>query len=410
MHKQKVNEFEIEYTFLKDGYPQAVTIFTRLNKLVMKNKIFFFLLLTSVFIFSCKKNQDEEPTGPVDNFDRQAMLINWADNIIIPAFTAFAEKTNELKSASEAFATDPSTSTYDELANQWEAAYLVFQDVSMFEIGKAEELRFTNNLNIYPTDAAAITDNIMNGGYNFELPSTIDQQGFPALDYLLFGIADNEAMILDFYQNNTDASKYLTYLTDLTTRIDDLAQTVLSDWNNGFRNSFVENSGNSATASVDKLTNDFIFYYEKHLRAGKIGIPAGVFSGDTERDKVEALYRNDLSKTLFFRAMDAVEKFFNGENYLTVGPLSQEESFKTYIEYLDVRKGNESLATVINNQFQLARTTAQELDDSFSNQIEMDNVKMLATYDQLQLNVVNIKVDMLQAFNINVDFVDADGD
>jgi len=376
----------------------------------MKNKIFFFLLLTTVFVFSCEKNQDEEPTGPVDNFDRQAMLENWADNIIIPAFTSFAEKTTELKSAGEVFASDPSSSAYDGLVTKWEEAYLVFQDVSMFEIGKAEELRFTNNLNIYPTDVAGLNDNVINGGYNLELPSMIDQQGFPALDYLLYGIADDKTMILDFYQNNADASKYLTYLTDLTNRIDDLAQAVVSDWNNGFRNNFVENSGNSATASVDKLTNDFIFYYEKHLRAGKIGIPAGVFSGDRESDKVEALYKNDLSKVLFFRALDAVEKFFNGENYLEVGPLSEEESFKTYIEYLDVKKGNESLSTAINNQFQLARTAAQELDNSFYNQVETDNVKMLATYDQLQLNVVNIKVDMLQAFNISVDYIDADGD
>jgi len=35
---------------------------------------------------------------------------------------------------------------------------------------------------------------------------------------------------------------------------------------------------------------------------------------------------------------------------------------------------------------------------------------MLSTYDGLQKNVVLLKVDMLQALNINVDFVDADGD
>ena len=100
----------------------------------MKNKIFFFLLLTSVFIFSCEKNQDEEPTGPVDNFDRQAMLINWADNIIIPAYTAFVEKTTELKSAGDAFVNDPTSTSYSDLVIKWEAAYLVFQDVSMFEL------------------------------------------------------------------------------------------------------------------------------------------------------------------------------------------------------------------------------------------------------------------------------------
>ena len=39
-----------------------------------------------------------------------------------------------------------------------------------------------------------------------------------------------------------------------------------------------------------------------------------------------------------------------------------------------------------------------------------DNTLMLQTYDVLQDNVVYLKVDMLQALDIRVDYVDADGD
>ena len=35
---------------------------------------------------------------------------------------------------------------------------------------------------------------------------------------------------------------------------------------------------------------------------------------------------------------------------------------------------------------------------------------MLITYDVIQVAVVLLKVDMLQALNINVDYIDADGD
>ena len=35
---------------------------------------------------------------------------------------------------------------------------------------------------------------------------------------------------------------------------------------------------------------------------------------------------------------------------------------------------------------------------------------MTKAYDELQKAVVLLKVDMLQAFNVNVDYVDADGD
>ena len=369
-------------------------------------RLLFFLLLTT--FFACGNDDDDNnPQVPEDNFDRQEMLTNWADNIIIPAYTSFAGTTSDLKAAAEAFVSDPSLANYESLVTNWETAYLHFQDVSMFEIGKAEDLRFTNNLNIYPTDVDGLIDNILNGGYNLELPSQIAMQGFPALDYLLFGVVADQNAVLDFYQNDGNASKYLDYVKDLADRIDDLTQTVLEDWKNNFRDSFVANSGNSANASVDKLTNDFIFYYEKHLRAGKVGIPAGVFSGNPLSENVEAFYRQNYSKALFNRALDAVINFFNGVHY---GDVIEGESMATYIEYLNVDKNGESLAKVINDQFDTARTTAQGLTDNFAEQVETDNTKMLATYDQLQLNVVHIKVDMLQAFNINVDFVDADGD
>jgi hypothetical protein len=43
-------------------------------------------------------------------------------------------------------------------------------------------------------------------------------------------------------------------------------------------------------------------------------------------------------------------------------------------------------------------------------EVETSNVNMLRTYDELQKNVILMKVDMFQALSIQVDFVDADGD
>ena len=50
------------------------------------------------------------------------------------------------------------------------------------------------------------------------------------------------------------------------------------------------------------------------------------------------------------------------------------------------------------------------MNSSFVDQVETNNSLMLQTYDELQKNVILMKVDMLQALNINVDYVDADGD
>jgi hypothetical protein len=42
--------------------------------------------------------------------------------------------------------------------------------------------------------------------------------------------------------------------------------------------------------------------------------------------------------------------------------------------------------------------------------IETDNTAMTMSYDELQKAVVLLKVDMLQALNVSVDYIDADGD
>lgn len=368
-------------------------------------KKFAALILTVFLVWSCTGNG---PSGPnPDDFDREAILINWADNIIIPAFTHFSEATTQLHASAEDFTTVPNQQNLEALRDSWKTAYLAFQHVSMFEMGQAMQLRFRNNLNIYPTDTTEINENITEGSYNLELPSLNDSQGFPALDYLLYGLGENDAAILEHYTTNPDVENYQTYLTDLTERIDNLTTQVLENWTSGYRDEFVNNSGNGANSSIDMMVNDYIYYYEKHLRAGKIGIPAGVFSGSPLSSHVEAYYSEGFSKALFNEALTASVNFFNGIHF---GTEAEGQSLDDYLDYLNTMKDGADLTTLINQQFEEARNEAEDLNNDFAAQVENDHFKMLATYDELQRNVVNMKVDMLQALNINVDYVDADGD
>lgn len=349
-------------------------------------------------------DDDSDPGADQDNFDRGAMLVNWADNIIVPAYEAYVADLDDLTTASDAFLNDLTPENLGSLRSSWLAAYTSWQKVSMFEIGKAEELTLRDFTNVFPTDATEIEENITSGQYNLELPSTRDQQGFPALDYLLNGLAQNDADIVMTFQGN---EAYGNYLDQLVTRLNMLGKTVLDDWKGSYRNAFVENDGSAASSSVNKLVNDYMFYYEKALRAGKIGIPAGVFSNTPLSDRVEALYKRDVSKVLFETALEATVDFFNGVHFDGNG---QGESMHSYLNFLNTISEGENLSALINNQFDMAKTTADALGDNFFEEVETNNQAMLATYDELQANVVLLKVDMFQALNIKVDFVDADGD
>ncbi len=365
----------------------------------------FYTLLIVLVISGCKETI---PSGPTpDDFDRQEVLENWADNIIIPSLENFAGLTEVLKSSGNDFAENPNGSSLENLRTVWRDSYIAWQHVSMFETSKTMEVRYRNNLNIYPADTSEIHQNINQGDYNLKLPSEIDQQGFPALDYLLYGLGENEAEILSYYTTNENAASYQNYVVDLVTRIDSLTDEVLSDWNSGYRDEFVSNSGNGANSSIDMMVNDYIFYYEKNLRAGKIGIPAGVFSGTPLAKNVEGYYSKAFSKELFLESLTAAQNFFNGVHF---GSEIEGKSLNDYLDFLNTIKNGTDLTALINQQFEAARTQAQNLDSNFATQVENDNSLMLRTYDELQKNVVLLKVDMLQALNINVDYVDADGD
>ena len=348
------------------------------------------------------------PSGPnPDEFDREAILSNWADNIIIPALTNFSRKTEDLKSAGLSFTDSRTQQTLEILRAEWKSSYLAWQQVAMFETEKTMELRFRNNLNIYPVDVSELQENIDQGNYNLKLSSETDRQGFPALDYMLYGIGENDAEILSFYTDNQQANSYKKYVSDLVNRIDTLTDAVLDHWNSGYRDEFVNNTGNGANSSLDMMVNDYILYFEKNLRAGKIGIPAGVFSGSPLNTHVEAFYSKDFSKQLFMESIDAAENFFNGKYFDSE---ITGESLASYLDFLNTIKNGADLKTLIRNQFDDIKAEAESLNDNFSQQIESDNNQMLRTYDKLQMNVILLKIDMLQALNINVDYVDADGD
>ena len=192
--------------------------------------------------------------------------------------------------------------------------------------------------------------------------------------------------------------------------LDHNTNLIIEDWSS-YRDEFVDLSSNTATSSVNKMTNDFIYYFEKGLRANKIGIPAGIFSSERLPHTVEAYYKKDVSKDLAIQALKASKNFFIGKHFnydleITSGIVGL--SFEDYLNYL--APGNDNISSVINTQFENAENKLNQLDNNFVSQIELNNTEMLLTYDAIQLIVVYYKVDMLQTLGVSVDYVDADGD
>ncbi|AMA49176.1 MULTISPECIES: imelysin family protein [Flavobacterium] len=368
-------------------------------------KIFFVLFLSLLTSCSDDKKIDEPQITIGDNYDKKAMLVNWAENIIIPAYKNYQIEVNKLLEEVNTFKQNPTIDNLNKLRVSWLNSYKAYQHVAIFKIGKAEDLYFIGHSNTYPVNIIELNKNINTQNYNLTSLTQFDKQGYPALDYMLYGLADTDNAILVFY-TGADALKYRNYLTDLVTDLKNNADLLLKDWEAN-KNTFISNTNNTSSGSVNLIVNAYIEYFEKHIRLGKVGYPAGKFSNGIQPNKIEAYFRKNVSKILLNEAISASADFFNGKYYSNnqTGP-----SLKSYLDHLNVQRNNKLLSTIISDQFSLIKIKNNALDDDFVSQINTNNNKMLEAYDAMQINVSYFKVDMLTALNIAVGYVDSDGD
>tara|TARA_B100000900_G_scaffold378246_1_gene362259 strand:+ start:11344 stop:12351 length:1008 start_codon:yes stop_codon:yes gene_type:complete len=335
------------------------------------------------------------------------MLQHWADDIIIPAWNNFSVASTEAVLAADTFSLKLDASSLETLRFKYQVAYRSWQKVSLFEIGPGEQRNIRLRCNTYPTDTSEIKINVnqlhLGNEPNLLLPSTFTQQGFPALDYLLYSkgsVADQ----LNYLSTQPGA---VTYMKFLFSSINNLANEVYTEWSTDYRTTFLEGNGSSASASVNKMANDFIFHYEKELRAGKVGIPAGIFSSNTLPHSIESLFNPGFSKELFQTSFDAHVAFFNGTSY---DGLSDGPSFSKYLDHLGATENGQPLSDAVNQQFEASQTALNGVTESFKATVETDNFTMLGLYDELQRNTIRIKTDVMQILNVKIDYVDADGD
>lgn len=369
-------------------------------------KRLIFLLIIAVVI-SCSSDDSSGSNNSGDGFDRTALLTNMADNIIIPAFEDLATQLSAFDVARGNFVNEQTQDNLDALSTAWLNAYKVWQYVEQYNIGEAEtigsqERGFVSYFNIYPVSATEIDGFATSGTY--DLTSTSADQGFPALDYLIHGVVDGDAMAIDKFTTNTNASGYITFMADVTSRMLSLNNQILNNWQNSYRATFIAATESSLNGSVDKMVNDFVFYYERGFRRQKLGTPSGVFSaGLTFPNSVEGNFKSDVSRTLALESLTAIENFFVGRAYngTTTGA-----SLESYLEFLN----RSDVSSAITTQFSAVRTALNGLDENFSDEITNNNTQVLEAYAVLQAAVPLLKIDMFSALSIALDFNDNDGD
>lgn len=355
----------------------------------------FYLVVILLALQACDSSD-----GPkTDNYDRASLVTNLSDNIIVPRYAALNTSVNQLKTDIDAFIANPTLTTHGTALATFNQTYKNWQACSTFEFGPASTQTLRGSINTYPIDVTQINNNINSQNYNLETASNIDAKGLPALDYLLAGVGNDAQGVVDFYKT-ADSTKRKTYLNDIITNVQTKVNTVNTAWTT-YQTEFKALTGTDAGSALGMLVNAINFDYEKYIRDGKIGIPAGVRSlGTPQPNSCEALYTQQ-SLALATEAITKLQELYNGGTGI---------GLDDYLNYLNAQHNNEPLNTKILNQFSAIKTALNNLNAPLSAEVTNNTQQVKAAYQEMQKMVVYLKVDLSSSIGILITYADNDGD
>lgn len=363
----------------------------------MKTRIWVVVLavaVLSVILYACTKSstdgEDKEP-DEAEMF-KIAMLTNYADTLIIPAYTDLQEKLTALNVDVNAFLTSPSVGTQNTLKVSFKAAYIGYEKISLVYFGPAGATSLNNNLNIYPASVSRIESGITTGVYNFTTPMVSDSiQGFPALDYLFFS-ADAVTKFAD-----AGASNRKKYVQDIMVRMKSLVDNVVAQWQT-YRTGFIANTKLDVGSPIGTIINQMAYEMDQ-LKGPRIGWPFGklTLGNIASPQNCEGYYGG-------FSAALAIANLTSLKNYYTGG------SGRGIDDYL-LLLNKSTLNNMVLARFDAALTALQAIPEPMSvSFVNSDKTFIEEAYTKVQLLLTAIKTDVVSNTGVRITYQDSDGD
>ena len=346
---------------------------------------------TAIFFNACSKKGGSVDGGvSTDNFKTE-MLTNYADNLIVPGYNDLAAKLAALEAEANNFINTPTAATLDALKPVFKAAYLSYERVSMPFFGPASSISANRYMNTFPASVAGIEAGIQSGVYDLTVPGTSDSlQGFPALDYLL---CSGDAVAKFSAAGATNRKKYVQ---DVIARMKQLNQTILTQWNSGYRAVFISSLKTDVGSSIGLMVNQFASEMDA-MKGPRIGWPFGKQSNGTVfADKCEAYYSG-------FSAALAVENLSSLKNYYTGGAGSGMD------DYLLLLKKDQLNSDVL-AQFDIAINALKAIPEPMSGAFTANAALVEEAYRQVQKLLTLLKTDVASATGVQINYMDNDGD
>lgn len=379
--------------------------------------ILTFIFLT-LLVSSCDDGSENDlpGSGCAVEFDRKAMLVNIGNNLIIPAYADLEQHTASLQAATADFVAAPDLTKLSTLRQKWLETSLAWQRAGHFAFGPAggelnESEYLAEFMNTYPTNTSKIESALANAQYAFTT-ANVDRQGLAAMDYLINGLGGDDQAILNHYSKDSDKQAHRDYLKAVADKMQEKAKAVHEKWIGGPLNyiaTFTANTGNDAGSPLTLMVNGTITYYERNIRDGKIGIPAGIRSlGTPLPEKVEARYKGDVSLMLAEESLEAYRDFYLGRAKNGNDGLGLQD----YLAATGVKQFTMEtpLHQAITDQMGQSIIHVQALPSPLQSAVTQSSAQVRETFDIMQSVTRLMKTEMAPALCVPITTVDNDGD
>ncbi|MEN8927443.1 MAG: imelysin family protein [Flavobacteriales bacterium] len=355
------------------------------------------IIVAGLSVLSCKKEKDE----PIPEFDKNSLLSNYGNNIIVPAYENLELAVSQLEAKTNDFISVPTAINLQGVRSQFLTTYEAWQSCSFMHFGPSDNYTLKQVFNTYPVDTTLINSNISSGSYILGSASNTAAIGLPALDFLLFPSEDVAVSLLKLNGANSGSRKQ--YIRDLVAQLKTAVNFTLSAWKTSYLSTFISSNGNGQGSSLSEIVNAMNLDFEKFTRDGKIGIPLGVRSlGTPIPEKTESFYSKH-SLVLFKESILQLQNYFNGESAKKIG-------LDDYLNHLNDNNETERLAEKINTQFDMILQKANLITESISVAVNTEQAKVQDLYEEMQKMVVLLKVDLSSALSVLITYQDNDGD
>lgn len=371
----------------------------------MRNVTFSLLLLVISIFTACDTQTGSEKV----DFDREAFLVNLADNVIQPSIEDFAFNAEGITAATNSFNTNLSIESLNVLRGELKESWLSYQHLAFVHVGPVSSVNLRDRVNIFPTNTELIDENIASQNYVLSSAANVAAKGFPALDYLLFGTGDSEEDILAYFGDPNLGENRLQYLSDLVEDIQTTSNLIAEGWPD-YRSTFIGNTGTDVGSGTSLLVNEYNFQFDIRIKNAKIGFPSGGnprTGGVVSPQNVEG-YFSGWSGELAEKAVKSSIAVFKGEHFN-----SSEDGLglDDYLDAFDARDRNdELLSRAIINQSSIALEEMEKIETPYREVATSEGSQLVNVYNALQSVIPLIKVDMTSALSVSITFQDNDGD